>query len=549
MELKCSEKIKKINAASRSETLTHRKIRLIILLLIFAGSIFFIFDYRENILSSSYPYATLQGGMGIALLLIAAGFGIFAVFGIFKDLSSRQNADIQMSLPMSAKERYLSKILALCKLHIFPLLIASVALLLICLAKEGFTAVHFKYLTAYLTTTVCAALFTDAAAIFCMCCCGAKAEGIYTSLITIFCVTLMPFLYFSKAVSNFSGVSDFPNMDNIFALTGLMSVPVAFEMEWEAMPYVLANCLTSCLIVFLSFLIYKKRDASMVGSPMVYRLFFELFMFMGLSTLFTMFCFSDMWWVGMTIAVIIYLIIRIVAARAKLTVLRFGGWLLKFALSTGVFIGITAIGYYTNGFGFANLTPDTDSADYYCADLSLTYNREYDESTDYGYEYEIHGKKYKTESLHCYDEKLYVEDADRQRIGGMTDAICRSNADRDHSFTDFKDKMFASSMYMTNFYYSFDSYANSGADLSVRVNFSLETVDSKYKDALRLIEEQIENSQDDTYHMTYSNEINVHKVSDRYHVTFYITEENANKLKAELEDMGYSFYGDDDYIR
>lgn len=544
MELKCSEKIKKINAASRSETLTHRKIRLIILLLIFAGSIFFIFDYRENILSSSYPYATLQGGMGLALLLIAAGFGIFAVFGIFKDLSSRQNADIQMSLPMSAKERYLSKILALCKLHIFPMLIASAALLLICLAKEGFTAEHFKYLTAYLATTVCAALFSDAAAIFCMCCCGAKAEGIYTTLITIFCVTLMPFLYFTKAVSNFSGVYDFPNADNIFALTGLMSVPIAFEMEWEAMPYVLANCLISCLIVFLSFLIYKKRDASTVGSPMVYRLFFELFMFMGLSTLFTMFCFSNMWWVGMTIAVIVYLIIRIVAARAKLTVLRFGGWLLKFALSTGVFIGITAIGYYTNGFGFANLTPDTDSAEYYCADLSLMYSREYDESTDYGYEYEIHGKKYKTERLYCNDEKFFTEEADRQRIGGMIDAICRYNADRDHSFSGFKDKMFGSNLSVINYYYYSERYGNSESDLSVRVNFNLETVDGRYKDELKRIEDEIKSTQDDTFTMGYIDEIR-----DKYNVTFYITEEDADKLKAELEDMGYSFYGDDDYIR
>ena len=75
---------------------------------------------------------------------------------------------------------------------------------------------------------------------------------------------------------------------------------------------------------------------------MVYDLFMELFMFTGLFTLFTMFSYISSWGIGLTIALIIYLVIRIVAARAKITPKLFVVWLLKFGASFAVFVAIMA---------------------------------------------------------------------------------------------------------------------------------------------------------------------------------------------------------------
>ena len=51
------------------------------------------------------------------------------------------------------------------------------------------------------------ALFVDAICIFCMSCCGAKAEGVYTSIITGLCASMTPFLVFNFTIERFSGVN------------------------------------------------------------------------------------------------------------------------------------------------------------------------------------------------------------------------------------------------------------------------------------------------------------------------------------------------------
>ena len=137
--------LKKIELASRAECRNRKKIRLILLILTIVGALFEIKDYKvKNMTDNAYGdgidlqrYATFEGIFGAFLMLLAACFGLFAVHGVFSDLTSKQNADIQLSLPMNAKERYLSKLLAVFKLHILPILTASIAVILIGSAKES----------------------------------------------------------------------------------------------------------------------------------------------------------------------------------------------------------------------------------------------------------------------------------------------------------------------------------------------------------------------------------------------------------------------------
>lgn len=369
--------LKKINRAAKAECIQRRKIRLIIMIFLAVGGLFMIIEYRcPQIWLSSRHEPYLDGAMGMFLLCMAAFFGIFAVHGIFSDLTSRQQADIQMSLPMSAKDRYMSKILALCKVHIFPLIISCLAVMVLCVLKaclgislhDGVVKASLSsdmiiYLSKFMIIILLIALFTDSVTVFCMTCCGAKAEGIYTSLITMFCVSATPFLFYTEVISGFSGVSGIEGEGTVFMCWGLIPVFAGLDFyydvnSFEYMGPMLINILVSCVVIWASYFIYKKRDARSVGKPMAFSLFFELFMFMGAFTLFTISFFSSMWTIGATIALIISLIIRIVVSRAKVSIKSFGVWVFKYAVCVGLFIGITAVGYYTGGFGLSSYKPD-----------------------------------------------------------------------------------------------------------------------------------------------------------------------------------------------
>ena len=112
--------LEKINKASTAEYRNRRKIRLMILIITVAAALFEVSDfgmksYKENGAIVFAPRFT--GFFGLFLMFVAAGFGAFAVYGVFSDLTNKQTADVQLSLPMSAKDRYYSKLLAASDTH------------------------------------------------------------------------------------------------------------------------------------------------------------------------------------------------------------------------------------------------------------------------------------------------------------------------------------------------------------------------------------------------------------------------------------------------
>ena len=355
--------LKKIELASKAECRNRKKIRLILLILTIVGALFEIKDYNvKNMTENAYGggidlqrYATFEGIFGASLMLLAACFGLFAVHGVFSDLTSKQNADIQLSLPMNAKERYLSKLLAVFKLHILPILAAGIAVILIGSTKEsGFDVMG--YLVRFQLVTVAVALFVDSVSIFCMSCCGAKAEGIYTSIIMGGCISILPMLFFREAIIGFSGVDNTYsfNINPLYMFGGLILTALEENSTGigATMPYILANLLMSFATIFAAYFIYRRRDGRQVGKPIVYGLFLELFMFTGLTTLFFVFVYTGGWSIGLTAALIICIVIRIILARAKITPIKFVIWIGKYAAALAVFIVIMGAAYFTGGFGY-----------------------------------------------------------------------------------------------------------------------------------------------------------------------------------------------------
>lgn len=375
--------LKKINKASSAEASNHKKIRLILLILTIAGTLFSLTEYSceryyAESIGEQVTEISFSSYFGIVLVFIAAYFGMFAVFGIFKDMVNKQTADVQMSLPMSAKERYCSKLLALAKLHLLPLLCSGIVLIVVGGVIAGYSGT--LDLIRFYMVIFAQAFFTDATAIFCMCCCGALAEGVYTSLITMVCLSSTPIGVFITTMVTYSGLESYAeNSMDIFSLVGVISMKWLpgfddYGLTPEGWAYLAANILISCLLIAVTFMIYRRRDARSVGKPFVYEIFMEIFMFIGLFTLYMVFFAADIVFAGIVTTFIVYFVIRIVAARAKISFKVFLVWAGKFTASIAAFYVIALIAYFTGGFGFYKYFPDMSdieraeiyiSADYY----------------------------------------------------------------------------------------------------------------------------------------------------------------------------------------
>jgi hypothetical protein len=214
-------------------------------------------------------------------------------------------------------------------------------------------------------------LFVDAVTLFCCCCLGTFAESIYVSLITIGCVSVIPYMFFEQAISTFSGlrVGNTAEYFSYWTFSPMILYIDSIDNYSQASGKALIiggiiSCLISVLLIAATFIIYKRREARTVGKPIVYRLFFEMFLFLGLSTVFSMTVFSnDFILIGLAAALVIYIVIRIVVSRAKVRIRDVIVWILKYAGSFAVFMCLVVASYLTDGFGYANYLPSETDED------------------------------------------------------------------------------------------------------------------------------------------------------------------------------------------
>ncbi|MBQ8107196.1 MAG: ABC transporter permease [Ruminococcus sp.] len=390
---------KKINKASKAEWRNNSKFAIVILILVVLGTLFMMIEWQrsdgrleetitnangDTITSVTYERAEFENAFGIFFTFSAALLGVFSVFGLFKDMVSKQQADVQLSLPLDARQRYLSKLLALFKIHILPLLVSCVLVVIVGGIHTGMWSQSHELIRLF-TVMLAEALFLDSVAIFCMTCCGAKAEGVYTSIITAGCITVTPILFSSSILDRFSGVYSGYDIEKGFTLFGGLSFywfpdfgTALTDQRYgsDAWLYLTVNILISCLVIFLSYFIYRRRDGRHVGKPMVFTLFMKLFMFMGLFTLFTMFYSGGIFSFGLLIAAVVFVVIMIIVSRAKIKPRHILGWLLNYALALVIFIAVTAAAFFTGGFGRYKFRPDVEKMNSINADVTVHFRGE-----------------------------------------------------------------------------------------------------------------------------------------------------------------------------
>lgn len=352
----------KIARAALAELRVHKKIAIISYVLFGVSMLLFMFNaefYSVNKPDGAYfnpsGWGAVFGAMGILV-------GFFAALNVFRDVNNQQLCDVTMALPIKATERYLSKLLALFFLQTGPLIMASlggngVAMLFGKINYGALDPEATEFLLMIVFGGLSVSLFIMAIAVLCACCCGAPAESAYFSIIMIFVINALPSTFVNHIVGKCSGFDTswlYGGAENGIDVKFWGFLPLFTEFNKGVGGFVIHNVISiviSICVMFLSIFIYKKRDARTVGTPIASRIFFEVMMALGCFTLFSFFVLTSAAWWGVLIAGVIYIIINVIVSRAKINVLSFFTWIVKYTVTTAAFAVLMVVTIKTGGFG------------------------------------------------------------------------------------------------------------------------------------------------------------------------------------------------------
>ncbi len=341
--------LSKINKTALAERRTHKKISMIMNIMLAVAALL-LWMVGSNGLQI----------LGMFLFSVGLGIGVIASVSVFRELTNSQLCDVKMSLPMSNLERYLSRLLTLCYIHVFPLMAYGIVglggMYFFDKLSDGaiLDTTFVDLLTAYLVM-LALTLFVDGITVFCTTCCGALAESVYFSIIAMGCLSVAPGVMYYRIADAFGGMSNVPEFIKFWTFSAVLAAEDS--SNWEIIYHQLISILISVLLFAVTYLIFKRRDASSVGDPIAFKLFFELIMALGVFTVYSAFiCTSEMK-IGVILTTVIYLVINIIVIRAKISIKRVAVWLLKLAATSAVFMAIVFAGFMTDGFGIYNYMP------------------------------------------------------------------------------------------------------------------------------------------------------------------------------------------------
>ena len=361
--------LQRINKFALGEARTHKKFFIIANIILGMGGLLYLFmssysTYERYVEDDAVggTYTSFEPSwLGLFLLGVGCCIGLMGAAAVFRDMNSIQLGDVQLSLPMTANERYFSKLLALFYIDVLPIIVwLGIPTLVNVLRCKAEGVPEAEYLTTIFWGMFAGALFIDCVTVLCSVCCGALAENIYFTIIAGVCISAAPALIWYNLTRNCAGQTGDPGF--IFSawsfsfLACVGNVRLEEELSFfNAM--LMLNCTVSVIVMAAASFLYAKRDLRTVGTPIANRVFFECIMFAGLTTIYAMFFFNLEAYIGVIIVGVIYIVIHIITSRAKLTFKKVLGWLAKFALSTAAYLVLAWAAYVTGGFGIVHHMP------------------------------------------------------------------------------------------------------------------------------------------------------------------------------------------------
>ncbi len=328
-------------------------------------------------------------------------FGAFAVMTmvlthkLFREMNSSTDADVILSLPMTAKERYFSKVLTLARCILLPFVISMVLSAFASFLCDKFIfeiksasfTYYFKGLFLYYSLGLCAIMFSAAVSFLCCSFASSKSVAAVTTLFVAAAAGLLPRLilegliltnanicfesgyrgYFGYYCFGLSPFDRLINDENTVLLT--------FDYS-RLLGGVWVNILLSAIVLPLGFIVYKKRDKS----TLTHNVYAKPFM-LGVMSLVAIF--AIMYGIEADIAYVPYAMLFAGCAVFALVFKRMGfkikenlGWLIGYAGVIAGFMAICAIAYFTEGFGLPKRPLDLVGRNY-CVNVSFAQKDEF----------------------------------------------------------------------------------------------------------------------------------------------------------------------------
>ena len=440
---------RRINRMALGEARTHGRVFTVLNIILGVGCLLQCFvGATADVVDSNVS------AVGLLLLCAGALMGpVFAV-GVFREMHNRQQSDVIFALPMSAGERYVSKLLALVYLHILPVAVWSgIAALTTALADKGFrddcySPYDFNCFAPDMcgkvfVVLIAGMMFLDAIAVVCSVCCGRLAEIHYLTYLAVIAVSAAPLLLRAQLMEKIGGQVVKPGLVYFRWTLSLL----AWDDNASLGMYVkvcLVNCLISVAVMALVFLVYRRRDAGAAGKPIVSRIFFELVLACGLVAYYALLLFAISPAAAIALAGVVYLVIHIISFRGILSGTKIVLWTVKFFVTTAAFILLLWVAFATDGFGAIRYVPTRDM-DGACIKVDTEWDYYEDPRNcilyagPYSYDWDTGQYSYKANDVWVYGMRIPRRDVSDWKVREVIKIFQKYAADRNKDFSAFLD--------------------------------------------------------------------------------------------------------------
>ena len=301
----------------------------------------------------------------IAYIMLAVMTLILCI-RLFREMQSSTQADVILSLPMSAKERYFSKVLTLARLILLPYLITAVISSIAAIIADktlfehsGLTLIYYiRGLSVFFLGGLCVIMYTAAVCFICCSFCSKTATAAASSVFMAAAWALVVFAMLNKLLPSCAGLS-FQNSYTerfIFAIEPIFYIFVDELGELDLGRWCFGtavNILISTGALLLGFHVYKKRDKSSLTYNTAAKPFMLIVIaVVGMAAILYE-IFGTVSYMPYAVLVTGLLIYTALLWRGGFKIKKCIGWLIGYAGVITGFMAFLALAYYTNGLGLA----------------------------------------------------------------------------------------------------------------------------------------------------------------------------------------------------
>lgn len=335
-------------------------------------------------------------------LAIAILSGAIIAISIFNYLYKKSTVDMNLSLPLTTRQRFLSEYLAGLTIYIVPAIIGGLIGTVILLTGKHELMEFLKYTIYIGSIVIIGMILYYSLTVLILSCCGSLFETILSTLLINAMIPASIYLLSYTIISNDSfGLSSnslFLNQIFISSPIGNAAFIIYFfdnvNMYGNVntnlyVHWLIPTLIFTVLIVLLSYFLYKKRKAEQVSKPYVYKFIYYAILFFVTFCIISIFKVSTgssdytaqtdstpidaSFFPAVMCSSIVFFIMEIISNRGFK---KFWLSILKFAGTITCIYAVLLLCHATNGFGVNKYVPLESAVDNVIIDFdnTSTYN-------------------------------------------------------------------------------------------------------------------------------------------------------------------------------